>query len=98
MEKNEESRNANRIRKDYTRSFKLQVVQDVEQGRTSTYEVCLKYGIQSSSTVYGWLREFGHFDWDNQTPSDTPKSPEQKILELEAKVKLLEKHKTFLKP
>ena len=94
----EESRNENRVRKDYPKSFKLQVVQDIEQGRISTYEVCLKYGIQSSSTVFDWLRKFGHFEWDNQTPSDTPKSPEQKILELEEKVKLLEKHKTFLEP
>ena len=98
MEKNEESRNVNRMRKYYTKAFKLQVVQEIEQGRTSTYEVCLIYGIQSSSTVYGWLREFGHFDWGNQTSSNTPRSPEQKILELEAKVKLLEKHKTFLEP
>ncbi|CAN1551139.1 COG2963 Transposase and inactivated derivatives [Flavobacteriaceae bacterium] len=96
MEKNEESRNVNRIQKDYTKSFKVQVVEEIEQGRISTYEICLKYGIQSSSTVYGWLREFGHFDWDNQSTSETPKAIEQKILELEAKVKLLEKHKTFL--
>ena len=97
METQKESGNAIRMRKDYTKSFILQVVQEIEQGRTSIYEVCLKYEIQSSSTVYGWLRKFGFFNWDNQTPTVMKKAIEQKILELEANVKLLEKHKTFLK-
>ena len=96
MEKHEESRYLKRTQKDYTMSFKLQVVQEIEQGRISTYEVCRKYGIQSRSTIVGWLRKFGNFDWENQTPSNMPKSPEQKIMELEAKVRLLEKQKTFL--
>jgi hypothetical protein len=42
-----------------------------------------------------WLRKYGNFDWENQTPSNMPKSPEQRIMELEAKVKLLEKQKSF---
>jgi hypothetical protein len=36
------------------------------------------------------VRKFGNFDWENQTPFTMSKSPEQKIMELEAKVKLLE--------
>ena len=43
-----------------------------------------------------WLRKYGNFDWENQTPSKMPKSPEQQIMEPEAKVKLLEKQKAFL--
>jgi hypothetical protein len=43
-----------------------------------------------------WLRKYGSFDWENQTPSNMSKSPEQKIMELEQKVKLLEKQKKFL--
>jgi hypothetical protein len=39
-------------------------------------------------------RKFGNFDWENQTPFTMSKSPEQKIM-LEAKVKLLEKQKSF---
>jgi len=96
MERHEESRYVKRTPKDYTMSFKLQVVQEIEQGRISTYEVCRKYEIQSRSTIVGWLRKFGNFDWENQTPSNMPKSPEQKIMELEAKVRLLEKQKAFL--
>jgi hypothetical protein len=48
------------------------------------------YGIQNRTTVVKWLRKFGNFDWENQTPFTMSKSPEQKIMELEAKVKLRE--------
>ena len=85
-----------RSQRDYTLSFKLQVIQEIEQGRLSVTAACKMYGIQSYSTVLTWLRKHGNFDWENQTPSHMPKTPEQKILELEAKVKLLEKQKAFL--
>ena len=96
MESAQETRYVKRTQKDYTMSFKLQVVQEIEQGGLSTYAVCLKYGIQARSTIVQWLRKFGNFDWENQTPSNMAKTPEQKIMELEAQVKLLEKQKTFL--
>ena len=96
MEKHEESRYVKRTQKDYTMSFKLKVVQEIEQGSLSTHQACRNYGVQSRSTIVGWLRKFGNFDWENQTPSNMPKTPEQKIMELEAKVRLLEKQKTFL--
>jgi transposase len=81
---------------DYSISLKLQIVQQIEQGRLSTSGAQRLYGIQSRSTLVNWLRKYGNFDWENQTPSHMPKSPEQKIMELEAKVKLLEKQKSFL--
>lgn len=85
-----------RTQKDYTMSFKLQIVQEIEQGNLSITQARKQYGIQSHGTVLNWLRKFGNFDWENQTPSNMPKSPEQKIMELEAQVKLLEKQKAFL--
>lgn len=85
-----------RTQRDYTLTFKLNVVKEIETGESSTVEVCLKYGIQSRSTVSTWLRKYGTFDWENQTPSTMSKSPEQRILELEAQVKLLEKQKAQL--
>ena len=96
MEKHEESRFVKRTQKDYTMSFKLQIVKEIERGITSISQVKKDYGIQSRSTVVQWLRKFGNFDWENQTPCTMSKSPEQKIMELEAKVKLLEKQKFFL--
>ena len=85
-----------RTQRDYTLTFKLNVVKEIETGESSTVEVCLKYGIQSRSTISTWLRKYGTFDWENQTPSTMSKSPEQRILELEAQVKLLEKQKAQL--
>lgn len=77
-------------------SFKLQVVREIESGELSMTSATRKYGIQARSSVRNWLRKYGTFDWENQTPSNMPKSQEQKILELEARVKLLEKQKAFL--
>jgi len=85
-----------RSQKDYSLSFKRQVVLEVERGELSTTGAVKKYGIQARSTVVMWLRKYGTFDWSNQMPSTMPKTPEQRILELEAKVRLLEKQKAYL--
>ena len=85
-----------RSQKDYTMSFKLQVVSEIERGECSTTCAVRKYGIQARSTVVNWLRKYGTFDWENQTPSNMPKSKDQHILELEQKIKLLKKQKAFL--
>ena len=85
-----------RSQKDYSMSFKLQVVQEVERGEESVTGAQRKYGIQGNATVINWLRKYGTFDWENQTPSNMPKTQEQKLLELEQKVKLLEKQKALL--
>ncbi|GAB3515337.1 helix-turn-helix domain-containing protein [Emticicia fontis] len=85
-----------RTQKDYTLSFKLQVVKEVESGLLSISESSKRYGIQGESTVRKWLQKYGNFDWENQTSLNMPKSPEQRILELEAKVRLLEKQKAQL--
>ena len=39
------------------------------------------------------MRKYGTFDWENLNVISLKKTPEQKIIELEAKVKLLEKQK-----
>ena len=85
-----------RTQKDYTLSLKIQIVQEIESGELSTRSAQRKYGVQARSTIVNWLRKYGNFDWENQTPSNMPKTPEQRIMELEAKVKLLEKQKARL--
>ena len=85
-----------RTQKDYPLSLKIQVVKEIESGELSTKAAQRKYGVQARSTIVGWLRKYGNFDWENQTPSNMPKTPEQRIMELEAKVKLLEKQKAQL--
>jgi transposase-like protein len=96
MEKNRANGYLKRTQKDYTLSLKLQVVLEIEQGKISCTTAQRKYGIQSYSTVLTWLRKYGNFDWENQTPSTMQKTPEQKLMELEQEVRLLKKQKAFL--
>ena len=96
MENLQEIRYVKRTQKDYTMSFKLQVVHSIEQGHLTATQATKKYGIQCRKTVIVWLRKFGNFDWENQTPSNMPKSKEQQLMELEQKIKLLEKQKAML--
>ena len=57
-----------RTQKDYSISFKLQVVQEIESGELGRTEACHKYGFQAKSTIKEWLRKYGNFDWKNQAP------------------------------
>lgn len=95
MEKANNKRYRKRTQKDYTMSFKLQVVQELETGEVTKAQALNKYGIQSGSTLRSWLKKYDTFDWEYGQIKTTmkTKSPEQRILELEAKVKLLEKQK-----
>ncbi|UKB82278.1 hypothetical protein LF887_21470 [Chryseobacterium sp. MEBOG06] len=85
-----------RTQKDYSLSLKLQIVKEVESGASTITASRKKYGIQSHGTILNWLRKYGNFDWENQRPYAMEKTPEQRIMELEAEVKLLEKQKAFL--
>ena len=96
MEKREKVIYEKRSQKDYSMSFKLGVVAEIENGLISTTDAKKKYDIQSRSTVVNWLRKYGTFDWENQTTSNMPKSKDQRLMELEAKVKLLERQKATL--
>lgn len=82
-----------RTQKDYPMSFKLDVVREIEQGELTRSQALVKYGIQAKSTITDWLRKYGNFDWENQSYKPMSKSPQQRIIELEEKVKLLEKQK-----
>ena len=85
-----------RTQKDYTMSLKLQIVQQIEQGKTTVTEAQKRYGVQSRSTVVKWLRKYGNFDWENQIPDSMAKSPEQKLLEQQQEILLLKKQKALL--
>lgn len=85
-----------RTQKDYSLSFKLQVVSEVESEELSIKGALRKYGIQSHSTVLGWIRKYGTFDREYQIQRVMDKTPEQKILELEQKIRLLERQNASL--
>tara|TARA_B110000967_G_C18407092_1_gene327435 strand:+ start:89 stop:523 length:435 start_codon:yes stop_codon:yes gene_type:complete len=93
MKTAENSGYVKRTQKDYSLSFKLEVVQEIEQGFLTRSQARDKYGIQTGSTITRWLKKYGNFDWQQQTPTTMSKTPEQRILELEQQVKLLEKQK-----
>lgn len=93
MKRSENSGYVKRTQKDYSLSFKLEVVQEIEQGFLTRSQARDKYGIQAGSTITRWLKKYGNFDWQQQTPTTMSKTPEQRILELEQQVKLLEKQK-----
>ena len=79
--------------KDHSLSLKLQVVQEIKQGLLTATAALDKYGIQAASMVRTWLKKYGNFDYQYTPQQSMSKTPEQRILELEQQVKLLEKQK-----
>ena len=88
-----------RSQRDYTLTFKLSVVDQVEKGELSYKEAQRRYGIQGRSTVLVWLRKHGRQDWSqgasirvlrksSMAESTVPLSPEQRIKELEEQLEL----------
>ena len=55
--KESKSQYVKRTQKDYTLSFKLEVVGQVERGELSLSEARLKYGIQGHNTIRVWLQK-----------------------------------------
>lgn len=80
-----------RTQKDYSMSFKLSVVKEVETTEIGLCAIARKYGIQSESTVKRWMEKYGTFDWTNIKGGNMPKSKDQELLELQEKVKMLER-------
>jgi len=96
MKKKSESSYLKRTQKNYSQSFKLQVVSEYENGELGVTALARKYGIQSTSTITRWIRNFGTFDKDYQINTMKEKSPQQQLFEQEQKIKLLERQKKTL--
>jgi len=87
MEQKERER-VKRTQRDYSLSFKLQIIDEVEKGYCTYKEAQLKYQIQGKSTVLIWLRKHGRLDWSNSNPMGKGgKTPSQRIRELELALK-----------
>jgi transposase-like protein len=95
-----------RSQRDYTLTFKLSVVDQVEKGELSYKEAQRRYGIQGRSTVLVWLRKHGRQDWSQGAsirsqrtrPMDEPilpPTPEQRIKELEEQLALANQKAKF---
>ena len=96
MEEDYKSLYYKRTQRDYSMSFKLSVVREVESGFIGVKAAMRKYGIQGHGTITEWRRKYGSFEKDFQAQSIMTKTPQQKIFELEQKVRLLEKEKSLL--
>ena len=80
-----------RTQKDYSMSFKMSVVKEVETTDIGLCAIARKYGIQSETTVKRWMEKYGTFDWTNIKGGKMPKSKEQELLELKEKIRQLER-------
>ena len=96
MEEKSKSLYIKRTQRDYPMSFKLAVVREVESGAITNNGAMRKYGIQGHGTIVEWRRKFGNFEVGNTVTQNFMKSPQQKIAELEQKVRLLERQNAFL--
>ena len=93
-----------RTQRDYTLSFKLAVVDQVERGDLTYRQAQERYGIQGSTTVLYWLRKHGRQNWkaaslaqgpQNMSKSPKPLTPEQRIKELEVQLKEAQQKAAF---
>lgn len=88
--KSQSNQYVKRTQRDYSMSFKLRLVSEIERGEISEVEAKKKYGIQSKTTIRNWVRNFGNLDRTYELNKKKMKSPEQKVLELGQQIKLLE--------
>jgi hypothetical protein len=84
MEKHEETRYVKRTQKDYSMSFKLQLFKKLKEDNLQLRNPQRLMAFKIT-TVVKWLRKFGNFDWENQTPFTMSKSPEQRSWSLKPK-------------
>jgi len=94
--KSQEKQYVKRTQRDYSMSFKLRLVAEIERGEISEIEAKKKYGIQSKSTIKNWVKNFGNLDRTYELKKRKMKSPEQQLLELEQQIKLLEQRNKSL--
>lgn len=94
-----------RTQRDYSLSFKLAVVDQIEKGELTYKQAQVRYGIQGRSTVLVWLRKHGRQDWsqgasirdERSCAMSDPKTltPEQRIKELEQQLELMSQKAQF---
>lgn len=74
----------------FSREFKAEIVQEIEQGKLRIIEVCRLYEV-STTSVYKWLYQYGKKSKKGVRMVVEKESEEVKRKELESKVKELER-------
>ncbi|MFM4886738.1 IS3 family transposase, partial [Aeromonas veronii] len=88
-----------RTQRDYSLTFKLALVEQIEKGELTYKQAQARYGIQGNSTILVWLRKHGRQDWSQGAsvragrsitmPDPDNQTPEQRIKELEQQLALM---------
>lgn len=91
-----ETKYVKRTQKDYSMSFKLSVVQEYETTKISLGALKRKYGVQGNATIRHWIEKYGNFDITNKCYQSMEKNKDQELLELQQKVRLLERRNARL--
>ncbi|MGN5054684.1 IS3 family transposase [Aeromonas veronii] len=94
-----------RTQRDYSLTFKLALVEQIEKGELTYKQAQVRYGIQGRSTVLVWLRKHGRQDWSQGAsvragrsitmPDPDNQTPEQRIKELEQQLVLMSQKAQF---
>ncbi|MGN5207831.1 IS3 family transposase [Aeromonas veronii] len=94
-----------RTQRDYSLTFKLALVEQIEKGELTYKQAQVRYGIQGRSTVLVWLRKHGRQDWSQGAsvragrsitmPDPNNQTPEQRIKELEQQLALMSQKAQF---
>ncbi|WP_429075050.1 IS3 family transposase [Aeromonas veronii] len=94
-----------RTQRDYSLTFKLSLVEQIEKGELTYKQAQVRYGIQGCSTVLVWLRKHGRQDWSLGAsvragrsitmPDPDNQTPEQRIKELEQQLALMSQKAQF---
>ncbi|MDF2392164.1 IS3 family transposase [Aeromonas sp. 2MA4] len=94
-----------RTQRDYSLTFKLALVEQIEKGELTYKQAQARYGVQGRSTVLVWLRKHGRQDWSQGAsvragrsitmPDPDNQTPEQRIKELEQQLALMSQKAQF---
>lgn len=81
---------AERRRRHFSDSFKIQKVREIETGKTKVSEICKQYEV-TDTNVYRWLNKFGTMRDKKERLVIETDSDTKKLLELKKKVADLER-------
>ena len=84
--------NLKKIRKKrhFAEEFKKQLISEFESGKFSVLELGRLHGI-GNQTIYNWIYKYSHFNKHGYRVIEMKDSSQQKIKELEQKIKMLER-------
>jgi transposase-like protein len=80
---------AERMRRNFSDSFKIQKVRELETGKTKVSELCKQYEV-SDVNVYRWLNKFGTMKDKKERLIIETDSDTRQLLELKKKIAELE--------